>query len=100
MANQSADDASLTPTTIVDAIVSPPLPHWKQLSNLPEPSGPLPEDDEDNDDDAISKKGASQPKEVKEANDSELGDRARGSNGSSICTTHEKEGCACKDNFK
>lgn len=100
MPNQSANDASLTPTTIVDAIVSPPLPHWEQLRDLPEPSGPLPEDDEDNDDDTVSRKGALQPKEVKEAEERELGDRARGLSGGGTCTTHEKQGSACKDNLK
>ncbi|KAI8939364.1 hypothetical protein NX059_003149 [Plenodomus lindquistii] len=72
MPNQSSEDANPKPTTIVDAFVSPPLPNWEQLRDLPEPSGPLPEDDED---DAISKEEVLKPKEVKEARDGEEGDK-------------------------
>lgn len=73
MVNQSSVEANSKSTTIVDAIVTPPLPNWKELRDLPEPSGPLPEDDED---DATSKEEASKPKEVKEAKESEEGDKS------------------------
>jgi hypothetical protein len=75
MPNQSSDDANPKSTTIVDAFISPPLPHWEQLRDVPEPSGSIPEDDEDDEDDAISKEETLKPKEVKEAKDSEQGDK-------------------------
>jgi hypothetical protein len=71
MLNQSNDDANPKSTPIVDAFVSPPLPHWEQLRDLPEPSGPIPEDDEDD-----AKEEALKPKEVKEAKDSEQEDKS------------------------
>jgi len=71
MSNQPSNEGNPTPTTIVNAIVTPPLPNWKELRDLPEPSGPLPEDDED---DATSKEEALKPKEVKEVKESEEGD--------------------------
>lgn len=64
MPTQSNDNLNLKPTTIVNAFVSPPLPNWEQLRDLPEPSGPIPEDDED---DAIGKEEALKPREVKGA---------------------------------
>lgn len=64
MPNQSSDDTNHKSTTIVNAFVSPPLPNWEQLRDVPEPSGPIPEDGED---DAISKEEALKAKEVKEA---------------------------------
>jgi len=73
MPNQPRDDANPKSTTIVDAIITPPLPNWKELRDLPEPSGPLPEDDED---DATSKEEALKPKEVKEAKESKEGDKS------------------------
>jgi hypothetical protein len=72
MPNQSSDEANTKSTPIVDAFVSPPLPNWEQLRDLPEPSGPIPDDDED---DAISKEEPLKPKEMKEAKDREQGDK-------------------------
>jgi hypothetical protein len=74
MPNQSTDDANPKSTTIVDAVVTPPLPNWKQLRDLPEPSGPIPEDEDDKDD-AIGKEEALKSKGVKEAKNSEQGDK-------------------------
>ncbi|KAI4955542.1 hypothetical protein J4E91_001403 [Alternaria rosae] len=69
---QAYNEANPKSTTIVDTFVSPPLPRWKELCDLPEPSGPLPEEDEG---DATSKEEALKPKEIKEAKDSEQGDK-------------------------
>jgi len=92
MPTQSNNNPNPMSTTIVDAFVSPPLPNWEQLRDLPEPSGPIPEDDED---DAIIKgeapkskevkdplklkevNEASNPKEVEEAKDNEQGDKGK-----------------------
>ena len=76
MATQSSVEANPKSTTIVDAIVTPPLPNWKELRDLPAPSGPLPEDDEDDEDDATSNEEALKPKEVKEAKESEERDKS------------------------
>ncbi|KAI4927460.1 hypothetical protein J4E85_005971 [Alternaria conjuncta] len=76
MATQSSVEANPKSTTIVDAIVTPPLPNWKELRDLPAPSGPLPEDEEDDEDDATSKEETLKPKEVKEAKESEEGDKS------------------------
>jgi hypothetical protein len=43
----SSQDTSTTRIPIVDAFVSPPLPNWEQLKNVSEPTGPLPEDNDE-----------------------------------------------------
>lgn len=45
----SPKEGSNSPTNppVVEGFFSPPLPNWKELRDLPEPTGPLPEEEDD-----------------------------------------------------